>query len=288
MWMTRSPLLKMGSVEYLLSVLNNFHPKIKFTYEMEVESKLAFLDILLHRDGHDIITTVYRKVTNNDVYLNWYSFCPREWKRGTFRSLVQRAYIICSSSHLLKEELKHLEDVFVMKNNFPIWVVKKILKEEKEKIDNRNNADKNKHTIQTDVKFESKDKSHLLLLPYQGEKGLHLTKSLKRNLKSLLQNTVKANIGFTGKNLSTCFQNKDQIKFEHKHDIIYLATCPEDNCSEDYIRESGRRISERIIDHDGRDQKSHIFKYISEKCCQHFHTNNFKIIGNGFKNNSFK
>ena len=175
-----------------------------------------------------------------------------------------------------------------MKNNFPIWVVKKILNEEKEKIDNRNHADKNKLTTQTDVKFESKGKSHLLLLPYQGEKGLHLTKSLKRNLKSLLQNTVKANIGFTGKNLSTCFQNKDQIKFEHKHDIIYLATCPEDNCSEDYIRESGRRISERIIDHDGRDQKSHIFKYISEKCCQHFHTNNFKIIGNGFKNNSFK
>ena len=50
--------IKTGSVEYLLSVLNNFHPKIKFTYEMEVESKLAFLDILLHRDGYSIITTV--------------------------------------------------------------------------------------------------------------------------------------------------------------------------------------------------------------------------------------
>ena len=73
--------VKIGSVEYLLSVLNNFHPKIKFTYKMEVESKLAFLDILLHRDGLDIITTVYRKVTNSDVNLNWYSFCPREWKR---------------------------------------------------------------------------------------------------------------------------------------------------------------------------------------------------------------
>ena len=28
--------IKIGSVEYLLSVLNNFHPKIKFTYEMIV------------------------------------------------------------------------------------------------------------------------------------------------------------------------------------------------------------------------------------------------------------
>ena len=116
-----------------------------------------------------------------------------------------------------------------MKNNFPIRVVKKILNEEKEKIDIRNNADKNKQTIQTDVKFESKDKSYLLLLPYQ-----------------------------------------------------------EDNCSENYIRESGHRISERIINHNGRDQRSHIFKHSSEKCRQHFHTISFKIIGNGFKNNSFK
>ena len=174
-----------------------------------------------------------------------------------------------------------------MRNNFPIWVVKKILKEEKEKID-KNNADKNKRTIQSDVKFESKDKSHLLLLPYQGEKGLHLTKSLKKNLKSLLPSIVKANIGLTGKKLSTCFQIKDQTKFEHEHDIIFLATCPDGNCSENYFGESGRRVSKRIIDHNGRDIKSHIFKHSSEKCRQHFYTSSFKIIGNGFNNSSFK
>ena len=117
-----------------------------------------------------------------------------------FGSLVQRAYIFCSSSYLLKEDAKYLEDAFVMKHNFLKWVVKKILMEVKEKIDNRHNTARKKHTI------------HLLLLPYQGEKGLHLTKSLKRNLKSLLLSTVKANIGFTGKKLSTCFQIKDQTK----------------------------------------------------------------------------
>ena len=163
-----------------------------------------------------------------------------------------------------------------MKHNFLKWVVKKILMEVKEKIDNRHNTARKKHTI------------HLLLLPYQGEKGLHLTKPLKRNLKSLLPSTVKSNIDFTGKKLSTCFQIKDQTKFEHTHDIIYLATCPEDNCSENYMEESRCRISKRIIDHNGRDQKSHIFKHSSEKCRLHFHTNSFKIIRNGFKNNSFK
>ena len=72
--------IKIVSAEYLLSVLNDFYPKIKFTYEMEVESNLAFLDILLHCDGHDITITIDGKVTNNDVFLNWFSFSPREWK----------------------------------------------------------------------------------------------------------------------------------------------------------------------------------------------------------------
>ena len=54
------------------------------------------------------------------------------------------------------------------------------------------------------------------------------------------------------------------------------------------MEESRCRISERITDHNGRDQKSHIFKHSSEKCRLHFHTNSFKIIRNGFKNNSFK
>ena len=95
----------------------------------------------------------------------------------------------------------------------------------------------------------------MFLLPYQGEKVLHLTKSLKINLKNLLPSTVKADIVFTGKNFSTYFQIKDQIKFEHKHDIVYLGTCPEDNCSDNYIGENGHRISKRIIDHNGRDKK---------------------------------
>ena len=154
-----------------------------------------------------------------------------------------------------ERRIKTFRRCFCYEKQLSVWVVKKILKKEKEKIDNRNNADKNKHTIQTDVKFESKDKSYLLLLPYQEEKGLRLTKSLTRNLKRFLPSTVKTNGGFTGKKLSPCFQIKDQKKFEHKHDIIYLATCPEDNCSENYIGESRRQISERIIDHNGRDQK---------------------------------
>ena len=43
--------IKTGSAENVLSILNSFHPKIEFTYETEVNSKLAFLDVVLLREG---------------------------------------------------------------------------------------------------------------------------------------------------------------------------------------------------------------------------------------------
>ena len=92
--------IKTGSAEYVLSILNSFHPNIEFTYETKVNSKLAFLDVLLHREGQNIITAIYRKVANSDVYLNWNSLCPQSWKRGTLKSLAQRAHLIFSTEDL--------------------------------------------------------------------------------------------------------------------------------------------------------------------------------------------
>ena len=70
---------------------------------------------MLCRDGKNIITTVFRKASNADVYLNWNSFAPHSWKRGILRTLTQRAYTICSTTELLVTKLKHLEKVFVEK-----------------------------------------------------------------------------------------------------------------------------------------------------------------------------
>ena len=80
---------------YVLLVLNSFHPNVEFTYETKVNSKLAFLDVLLLAKGWNIITTVYRKVKDSDIYLNCDYFCLQSWKRRTLKSLVQRAHLIC-------------------------------------------------------------------------------------------------------------------------------------------------------------------------------------------------
>ena len=80
-----------------------------------------------------LVCSVYKKSTNNDIYMNWHSFAPKTWKAGTLKSLIERATLICSIEELLKEELEHLEKVFREKNNFPKWVIRNVMNEVKNK-----------------------------------------------------------------------------------------------------------------------------------------------------------
>ena len=87
----------------------------------------------------------------------------------------------------------------------------------------------------------------MLLLPYQGDIDTGLTKLLKQSLNKYLPNNVKTQVTFTGQKLGTQFNVKDKTKFEYRHDVIYFCKCPEQNCTDNYLGESARRISEEII-----------------------------------------
>ena len=96
--------VKIGTTEFIISVLNSFDKNIQFTFEEENDETIPFLDILISRKRNDITTTVHRKSTCNDVYLNWNAFAPATWKRGTLKAYIERAYVICSTDQLLERE----------------------------------------------------------------------------------------------------------------------------------------------------------------------------------------
>ena len=95
-------------------------------------------------------------------------------------------------------------------------------------------------------------------------------------------------MAYTGKKLSTCFNVKDQSNFDHPNDVVYYADCPNEAFRENCIGESGRRISERIKDHNGRDLKSHILRHSVESGHANVSYEDFKIIAKNFNNNSWK
>ena len=201
-------------------------------------------------------------------------FYPQSSKLGTLKSLVQRVHLIYSTEDLLKTELNHVQKVFLEINDFPLWVIKQIFAEEEQKYKYQNIKDKDSNVIN----IESGNKRHLLVLPYQGEQGSLLVKFVKRSITKPLPKETQLEFGFTGSKLSTHFQGKDNAEFEHNHDVVHVRTCPENNCSNNYILE-------RIIDQYGGEQNSHLFKH----SCIKNHSNNrktdFKIISSGFNSN---
>ena len=60
--------VKNDSIVYVLDQLNNFHEEIQFTYKVEHNNKLPFLDVVLVKSTNTIDTTVYTKPTNTNIY----------------------------------------------------------------------------------------------------------------------------------------------------------------------------------------------------------------------------
>ena len=83
-------------------------PKIKFTYEKEVNNTLPFLN------SYNCIQKRHQQ---------WLI----SWKRETLRTLVNKTYIICSDNKYLQQELKHLQRVFHTQNGYPMWIIKPVM-----------------------------------------------------------------------------------------------------------------------------------------------------------------
>ena len=69
-------------IDMILHELNSYHPNIKFTCELESNNKLAFLDVSARRtNDKKVETSVYRKTTSMNIYINWHSHAQSNWQK---------------------------------------------------------------------------------------------------------------------------------------------------------------------------------------------------------------
>ena len=62
------------------SHLNSLHPSLGYTFEKECNRTLPFLDVLVEKNDHEFVTSIYRKPTFTGQYISWNSFCPMKLK----------------------------------------------------------------------------------------------------------------------------------------------------------------------------------------------------------------
>ena len=99
------------SIKQLQDKINEVEESIQFTLESEEDGKLPFLDTLLVKDGNLLKFKVYRKPTNKNDLLHYFSHHALQVKRGVVIGFFLRALRVCSPE-FLEEECQYIYDTF--------------------------------------------------------------------------------------------------------------------------------------------------------------------------------
>ena len=197
------------------------------------DGSLPFLDVLIIPDEEGSLkTTVYRKPTHTDLYLQWDSNHTVSSKYSMVSSLQHRVNTICSNTELLKQEEKHLEEALT-RCKYPAWALNKAKMKTRTAV--KNNQKSNKNT------GNNIQRPHIVIPYYQG-----ISESMKKTCSEYgVQVYFKG--GNTIKNL--LMAPKDQDTIQKKSGVIYIHQCDRVECDEEYIGESSRTFGERFKEH---------------------------------------
>ena len=215
--------------------MNSKHSNIKFTYEIESNNSISFLDILINNTNNKFVTSIYRKPTFTGLGMNYLSSIPQLFKVNSIRTLIYRAYHLSSSYLNFHKEVEFLQQYF-KNNNFPVNLFQKHLKSFLHKIYNPSPI---VHTV---------DKRKMYIsLPYYG----YISEKIRSELDSIILKM------FPHLNVKLAFNNSFSIKsfFKHKESlpahvcssVIYLYKC--EDCSSSYIGSTIRQFQCRQAEH---------------------------------------
>ena len=222
-------------VAKLAEYLSSKHPNIRFTFELENDNTLPFLDVNVYRDAGKFSSSVHRKMTFSGVYSNFCSFMPETYKRGLVSTLLYRAYMISSSYQSLHKEIENLKKIF-SKNGYPFKFVDRCI------LKFFNKLYEKKDPVHTAPKKEL-----LMFLPFLGTTSWKIKNDL---IRSFRKNAPFCNLKIIfkgGKRLSSYFSFKDKFPKSLVSGVVYKYTCAKCNLS--YIGCTKRFWEKRLEEH---------------------------------------
>ena len=204
-----------------LEHINNVDPYIHFTTEdARTDGSIPFLDtiVMTQLDG-SLLTSVYRKPTHTDPYLQWKS-PPSASQIYVTNTLKHRAKTVCSNKHLLKEEEDHPNEA-LKRCKYPEWALTRANIKQKRK------ENSNQGTINTTNTRGSNIKPYIVVPHIQG-----MGKSCK-NIPRKHGVEMYFKGGNTIKDLLV--HPKDRHTILQKSGVIYRFRCGRADCEEEYI-----------------------------------------------------
>ena len=102
--------------------MNSKHKNISFSYEIEKDGVMPFLDVNIFREKGKFVNNVYRKETFTGVYTNLSSFIPLAYKFGLAYTLLHRCFNLVSDMSKFHLEVAKLKEI-LLKNGYPRKII---------------------------------------------------------------------------------------------------------------------------------------------------------------------
>jgi hypothetical protein len=232
---------KREKVNETLTWLNSQHPKIQFTFEIEENGRIPFLDVMVERSIDRLVFDVYRKPTSTQRYITADSYHPQCHKNAAFNSMAHRMCNFQLSPQNYENEKKKILEIGRV-NGYPANQIQKIIRKHEDTTSRRN--------LTTLSPIETKKGKRISILFYPGITN-KIGKVFKRNdiqmVCSSSQYKLKKKLGST----------KDTRPTNEKSGI-YEIHCGTRNCGYKYIGQTRRSIKTRFKEHLSHTNNDHI------------------------------
>jgi hypothetical protein len=210
--------------------------------ETESSNKISFLDLNVTKEHDHLSTNIYRKQTFSGLGLSFFSISPMLHKINSIRTLIYRAYHLCSTYKAFSDELNFLRNFFDA-NGYPLHLfdnlVSKFL----------NNIYSPTLKTQTAAK-----KTIYFPIPYYNNHCQDSANKLKDSLKSFFPHL---DIKFSQRNIFTIgsfFKIKDRIPGECISNVIYKFSCR--GCNATYLGSTRQKSKVRFHQHLGTSHRT--------------------------------
>ena len=213
--------MKLAKLAKKLEQLNEVDSKIQFTLETETNGTLPFLDVLImnHEDG--VKYRVYRKKTNREDYIHYFSSHSERVKSGVVIGFFLRAYRICSDEYVANE-IEHIFEAF-MRLKYPKAFLVRCLR-------------KARKIRQSPTSTRDRSKYKIIIAP-SSRKTQAIAKVLKKAGVKLIEKS--------GLKIGEII--KKEKGPENKDSVVYKVPCG--GCSRAYFGETYRGIKKRMNEH---------------------------------------
>ena len=197
------------------SHLNSLHQSLRFTFEKVCNGTLPFLDVLVEKNDHEFVTSIYIKPTFIGQYIRWNSFCPMKRKTNLISTPIHRALVTCTKS-TLQNELSNICSILI-NYGYPEAVINTVIT-------------KKINQFRRPTQLDPKKCPVYLHLPWLGNVSMRYEMQIKTAVKHCYF-AVKQCIVYPTRQLLSVTK-KDVLPAFHQTNIVYQFLC---HCDSRYV-----------------------------------------------------